>query len=1235
MSSLELRTLGSLEILLGGQPLTSFKTRKVQALLIYLACHAGQSFSREHLQSLLWSESPPKQAAASLRQALVNLRGLLPEGMLRAELGSIAFRGESAYTLDVTDVAARPELYRGPFLQGFDIADAQGWEEWLFTAREQIQSRVLDQLEAQGQAAAAQGHFSAAIEFFRQMVRIDSWREDVYRALMRLYDLVGDRAAALAQYERCRAILAEEVGVEPTVETTALYQRILTREGGEATPASSPFSAPPAPPPELPFIGREDEYAQLLAAWEQAQRGQGGLTLIEGEAGLGKTRLAEDLLRHAASQGAAIFRGRCYEFGSGVPYQPIVEILRSLLLGAEADPFPRPQAALSPVWLAEVTALLPELRDAYPHLPPPVGMESRLGAVVEGEARQRLFEAVSQCLRAALVSRKRGEVWQPLALFLDDLHWIDQTTLDLFHYLIRRLSNTTLWFLGAYRREEMALEHPLLQMRRSLSRDRRVTLVRLTPLTEETIRRGVQALTGLGADATLRLGDYLGQESEGNPFILSELLYDLAERGDLRWSAQEKSWQLRPDWVEPQGNAAVPFAVREVILERLARLPRPSQELLRLAAVIGRGFDLPLLRQATYPVESSNPASPQLMVEASVEDWLARRLVRSEVRPQTQRIASATPVYVLDFAHDMIRAVVYQSTAPIQRGMLHQRVGDVLESIYAGELHTVYEQLAHHYEEAGRTEKALLYLPLAGDKSAKVYANAEALDYYARAMALLPPDDSRRWSLLLHQIELLRLVGEFDQAVTLCRQMVGAGMESAGDLSLASVPALWRARASIELGEIDLARRNYSQARAWAESGERLAEVAGIPDAQAQAIQLQAKVAREEGRLDAAQMLFEAALSLRSDEVQPQSRVDCLNGLGQILAGRGYYDAALTRFQEVLGLYRSLADQPNEAACLRTIGRIYWRQGITETAQEVLRKSLELCRAIGDRRGEAESISELGLVYISREEKAAARGCWEECVAILRSLGLEKRIAPALHNLGILAITQGDYATAQHHLEESLAINQAGGARPPQALDLGWLGLLNYQRGDYPTARDYLQAALALDAEMGGSEEAIWHLTWMGCVAYETGELAEAEMYLLTGLEQAEERGMDRRRHHIYHWLAAVYLAQGDGAAALDAAGQAIASVEAGANEHALLGVVYASGLVEQTDDPSAYFEQALAFDESNPFLQGMVLRRYGEYLLGAGQQEEGLAYLDEAQAILARIGARGELAKIEKALAR
>jgi tetratricopeptide (TPR) repeat protein len=298
----------------------------------------------------------------------------------------------------------------------------------------------------------------------------------------------------------------------------------------------------------------------------------------------------------------------------------------------------------------------------------------------------------------------------------------------------------------------------------------------------------------------------------------------------------------------------------------------------------------------------------------------------------------------------------------------------------------------------------------------------------------------------------------------------------------------------------------------------------------------------------------------------------------------------------------------------------------------VFDQSLTICRAIGDRQGEAEGINDLGLVYISQEDRARARRCWEESAAIFRSLGLEKRTASVLHRLGILDITLGDYANAQHHLEESLAINRADNALPAQALDLGWLGLLCYQRGEYEQAQAFLAAALALDAHMDGSEEAIWHMTWMGEVAYERGDLSAAESYLNAALQQAEERGMDRRQHHIYSGLAEIHLARGEGSAACQAAERAAACIESGANEYALLGVVHSSGLLAQSDDPAIYFEQALALQETNPFLQGIVLRRYGTYLLSV-DKAAALRYLQEALAILSQIGARGELAKTARAL--
>lgn len=1233
MSVLEIHCLGSLQIRLDGRPLVGFKTRKTQALLVYLAYHAGQDFSRQHLQALLWSERASKQAAASLRQALTNLRAILPAQMVQVTSGAISLQAESGLWLDVTALTAEPERYQGVFLQGFDLAGAQGWEEWIYTTRERIHQEVMAQLEAKGHAAAAQGDLTTAAQTFQQMLTLDPWREDLHRALMSVYDLLGKRAAALSQYEKCRRILAEELGVEPTVETTALYQRLRAGDGDQPGIAA-PFAVPATP--QIGFVGRHEQLNQLKAAWAEARRAQGSLTLIEGEAGMGKSRLAEEALRYAAGQGAAVFRGRCYEFGSSVPYQPMIDVLRSMLLGAgQSEVQPRPP--VSALWLAEVARLLPELREIYPDLP--------AASAEDGDARRRLFEAVTQSLSARRPQRSdatvhnQGDLWQPLVIFLDDLHWIDQATLDLLHYLIRRLAGSAIWFLGAYRHEEVEIAHPLLQLRRALSRDGRVTLVQISPLTPAAIEQGLGAWTWLDATSASQLSAYLSRESEGNPFILSELLNDLVERDLLRWRAAEQCWQLADDWLAPHGRAHVPFPVREVIVDRLARLPRDSQDLLRLAAVMGRAFDLPLLREAARPIAADAPGEAAPMIEAHVEGWLARRLVRADRQSQGRR--GQPP---LDFTHDMIRSVVYETTDPIRRRSLHERVATALERLYPDHTADLCERLAYHYEEAGLTAAALRYLPLAAAKAVSVYANQEALDIYGRALALLHDDDPQRWPLLLRQVEVLRLVGDYDLAISLCRQLV----DETEPLPLrrsATIPAVWQARAANQLSAISLARRDYAQAQRWLARSLQLAraEEEALDDAlreQAHATQMQGDLARALGQLDRAQQMFESALSLHRQAADAHGEVACLNGLGRILVDRGYYDAALARFQEVLAVYRPLADgavpafrhRHHEAASLRAIGNIRWRQGDNDAARQAFEQSLAICRAIGDRQGEAEGINDLGLVYIAQEDRAQARRCWEESVALFRSLGLEKRAVSALHRLGILDITLGDYASAQRHLEESLAINRADNALPAQALDLGWLGLLYYQRGAYEQARAFLSAALALDAQMDGSEEAIWHMTWMGCVAYETGDLVNAERHLNAALQQAQERGMDRRRHHIYHWLAAIYLARGEGEAACQAAVHAATSIEAGANEYALLGVVHSSGLLDQSDDPAIYFEKALACQESNPFLQGMVLRRYGTYLLGA-DPKAARRYLQEAHAIFTRIGARGELAKTERAL--
>jgi tetratricopeptide (TPR) repeat protein len=511
-----------------------------------------------------------------------------------------------------------------------------------------------------------------------------------------------------------------------------------------------------------------------------------------------------------------------------------------------------------------------------------------------------------------------------------------------------------------------------------------------------------------------------------------------------------------------------------------------------------------------------------------------------------------------------------------------------------------------------------------------VYAHQEALACYDRALALLARGDARCAEFLVRRGQSLRFLGCYDEAISACRQVVEAAV------------APWAAEAAGELAGIYRTRRSYDQARAWVEAARRLAQGIDAPDLlheEAHTCQRLAGIEREQGNLDAAQVLFEQALALCRQLDDRQGEARCQSGLGHLDCDREQYAAAQGRFEQALPLFQVVGDRPNEADCLRALGHTHWRQGAYDAAQSAIRRGLEICRAIGDRQGEAACLNDLGLVHIIQGDRTATRRYWEESMTLYRVLGLEKRTASSLHNLGILYVDLGAYDDAERCLEEALALTEAIGAKPSQALNLGWLGNLHLQRGDYDPACRCLEAALDLGRQMGGGREESWHWLWRGAVAFESRDLGQARSIL----EQAVERGTGAKFHEAYHWLAATCLAQGDGEAALSHGRRNVAeadrfqgAVHTFGVSYITLATVLGSGLIDTEEDPLPHFERGLLLlrQDDLPFFRGVALRRYGACLLRAGDEERGQAHLRAARVVLTGIGARGELDKVVRLLA-
>ncbi len=756
MVSLTLNTLGRLEICWGGQPVPELKLRKSQALLIYLALNPG-SHDRSRLAGLLWGDLPQNNARRNLRHALHRLRRSLSPEILEDDRLSAGLNLDIPIHVDALDfeadiaraarcrrarndaasagyLKAAADRYQGDFLYGFDVPDCLEFDEWVTRRRAQMREQILDVLDALVTHFTRRGAYEQALSYARRLLALEPLWERSHRQMMALLALTGQRSAALAQYQECRRVLEVELGLEPLEETEALYRRLVNGEieelgneetgkqragGAEKPMCPSVFSSSGTALARLPFTGRREEHAALLGWWEASQRNAGQLALVEGEAGVGKTRLVEEVLRYITSQGATVLRGRCYEFGGGLPYQPIAQALRSQIVPGDSDGERTfSQSSISPIWLAELARLLPDLHRAFPNLP-------EAQSITGGAARQRLFEAVARFLRAVSGSS---------CLFLDDLHWADRSTLDLLHYVIRHLENTSLWIVGTYRPEEVTPSHPLTRLRQGLSRDHRLAHLTLAPLSNASVQTLARSLVGEREGTAL--GDFLYRESEGNPFILVETISDLQEQGalvaarmtrdDLPPSSKAILEDGRWVWTGSPSTETLPVSVQDIILQRVGRLSEPAQRLLTLAAVVGQAFDRAILCAA-----AGRDADK---VEKALDEWLTRRLIQSRPVPHF-RPPSPIPQY--DFSHDKIRAVVYHAARRAKRQRLHRRVGQALERVFSDRVDAYVGLLAFHWEQAQELERATTYLLRAGDQARQVYAHQEAAGYYRRALAIL------------------------------------------------------------------------------------------------------------------------------------------------------------------------------------------------------------------------------------------------------------------------------------------------------------------------------------------------------------------------------------------------------------------------------------------------------------------------------------------------------------------
>jgi DNA-binding SARP family transcriptional activator/predicted ATPase len=711
MADLHIFLFGGFRLIYHGNLITTIGQAKLQALLAYLLLHRNFPQPRQLISFLFWPDSTESQARTNLRQLIHHLQKALPaaDHYLQMEKETLLWRSGADFNFDVAEfeeniilaeqarregkfaearrkLESAVQLYRGDLLPAC-------YDDWILPERERLRQTYSTTLEKLIDNLEGQHNYRAATLYAEALLRHDPLREATYQQLMWLHALNGDRASALRMYHNCVTVLSRELGVTPGLETQEAYQRLLNVQ----SPALAEREQKEFSRVQPTLIGRHREWTILQTAWRRAAEGHSGLVLISGEAGIGKTRLAEEFLDWGSHQGYTIGKTRSYAAEGQLAYAPVTELLR-------AEVFRRGLSNLGPVWLAELARLVPELLEERQDLVRPEPITSSW-------QRKHLFEALSRAV---------DTVKEPLLVFFDDLQWCDRDTLEWLHYLLHSCEESRLLIIGVARSEEVDEAHPLVPMLLDLRNRERLTEIELGPLDRKDATVLAEQVAGrrINPDGSQRL--YL--QSEGNPLFVVEMvraeLSQNAEGGALELVEGTRSDVRSDPALRWRSGAKLPSKVYATIKTRLGQLSPSARELASLAATIGRAFSVEILSRASE-------FDDETLVQGLDELW-QRRVVREQDSLR------------YDFSHDLIREVAYTETSPARRRLHHRRVASALEQLYSTKLDEISSQIAAHYERAGSAEKAIGYYQRAAKVAQSTYSNAEVIHSLNSALALLP-----------------------------------------------------------------------------------------------------------------------------------------------------------------------------------------------------------------------------------------------------------------------------------------------------------------------------------------------------------------------------------------------------------------------------------------------------------------------------------------------------------------
>jgi DNA-binding SARP family transcriptional activator/tetratricopeptide (TPR) repeat protein len=1076
---IRIRLFGHVAVDVDGEPFRLATPRKTLPILAYLLLNRSAPVAREFLAYVMWPDDEEEPARTKLRGNLFELIRALPqldEKMLLTDGDTVSLRPDLCLWLDVEEfdrliadperVEEAVELYRGELVTAV-------YDEWVFPERERRRNAYLGGLMQLVSHARRQRDFARGIARAQQILAIDPWREDVVRQIMAQRNESGDRAGALAEYERFAQLLRLELNVQPMPETLALRETIAR---GEPTQPDAPFEAASTVDRSaiLPFVGRRTEMGQLLEIWSRVARGRGACVFIGGEPGVGKSRLVVELAHAVEESGGRVLVGAT---GSpeATPYESVVDALRSAL--------PLVASLKADISLAAVAELLPEIRGRLPALPdlPRIDAESE---------RIRLFESLFRSLSGLAKPR-------PLLLVLEDMHWAQSASIELLRFLLRRISGVPLMIVVTYRDNETPRPHPLHRLRIEARAAASAQSLSLRTLSLDDLHELTEALSEVPDLAAAQLLAV----SDGNPLFLTQFIEDFRKGTE----------------------AAAPANLQMLVAGRVGRLSVEARTAAEIAACIGIRFSHDVLRDVSGWDEAAlgnalgelfdrrivRESSGRGLFEYAFSHQIVHEHIFAAVPPERaaarhRRVARVLEELYADRASELSATIArhYDLAGDGENAALNYLTA-VRRSIGIGaldEARAMADRALTLTNDPRLRAGILLESETIASRRAHRAAQESALVALRQlAESLADPE--------LHRIILLRRI-EFALNVS-----ETATLETAiGELRACTPPgdAHWIGKLHVAEAKLAFSLGRLAESRAAAQAALECARAAGSDAAEAEALCSLASVEAHRGNLSEAEELFDRAAVAAAHE--PVLEDLSLSSAFQITYNRRDVERCMTLGQRWLDRAEALGDRPSEARAHSHIGialssagtrhaeaRAHFagalrfftevgdlpgiagqllnqavvetRLGFYDRAVAATEKAVALFESLGDDRGRAIGLGNLGLFRAYTPNVEGAQSAAREAVALARQLDFGVIEASSLENLAFADAAAGDLRAAIAGAERALEVRARSQSQGWESKTLADLSVWHAASGNLPAARDYVRRMLADEKNIAASSD--------------------------------------------------------------------------------------------------------------------------------------------------------------------